>query len=124
MRRVVNSSNRRCDGFSSGKCGFRSCHRPESQRGSTNDNSIGIIIEYGSFRLSLMGDAEPREWAHWLTHSSHLFPDVHVHKSSHHGSINGDTEDGVLRLSPEAVVISVGNGNSYGHLTCRLSSDQ
>lgn len=26
-----------------------------------NDNSIGIAVEYGRFRLSLAGDAEPRE---------------------------------------------------------------
>src|SRR5688572_20898840 len=30
-----------------------------------NDNSVGVIVEYGDFRLSLAGDAEPREWAWW-----------------------------------------------------------
>jgi beta-lactamase superfamily II metal-dependent hydrolase len=81
-----------------------------------NDNSIGIILEYGRFRLSLMGDAEPREWAWWRIHQPSLFaPPVQVHKASHHGSINGDTAEGVMRLAPNAVVISAGLANSYGH---------
>ena len=81
-----------------------------------NDNSIGLVVEYGAFRLSLMGDAEPREWAWWMTHSSVLLaPPVQVHKASHHGSINGDTEAGIAKLAPKAVVISAGPGNSYGH---------
>ena len=33
-----------------------------------NDNSIGLVVEYGAFRLSLAGDAEPREWAWWDVH--------------------------------------------------------
>ena len=81
-----------------------------------NDNSIGVIVEYGAFRLSLMGDAEPREWAWWMTHVPTLFtPPVQVHKASHHGSINGDTEAGIAKLAPKAVVVSAGLGNSYGH---------
>lgn len=81
-----------------------------------NDNSIGLVVEYGSFRLSLMGDAEPREWAWWLTHHRLLLaPPVQVHKACHHGSINGDTQAGLTQLSPKAVVISAGVGNSYGH---------
>lgn len=80
-----------------------------------NDNSIGVVVEYGAFRLSLAGDAEPRQWSWLLTHQRDLLPRVQVHKSSHHGSNNGDTVAGFERLSPEAVVISVGNGNSYGH---------
>jgi hypothetical protein len=80
-----------------------------------NDNSIGVMIEYGSFRLSLAGDAEPRQWSWWLVHQSEPLQEVQVHKASHHGSINGDTADGLARLSPEAVIVSVGVGNSYGH---------
>lgn len=81
-----------------------------------NDNSIGMVIEYGAFRLSLAGDAEPREWAWWLTHHPDQWPpNVQIHKASHHGSINGDTADSTGRVSPEAVVIGVGQGNSYGH---------
>src|SRR4030095_15598273 len=39
-----------------------------------NDNSSGLIVEYGSFRMSLAGDAEQREWAWRLAAHSHLRP--------------------------------------------------
>lgn len=80
-----------------------------------NDNSIGIVVEYGNFRLSLGGDAEPRQWAWWMTHHAELLGPVHVHKASHHGSINGDTAAGIAQLSPDIVVVSAGQGNSYEH---------
>ena len=81
-----------------------------------NDNSIGVVIEYGEFRLSLAGDAEPREWAWWRVHQPEwLQRPVHVHKASHHGSSNGDTVEGITALSPEVVVAGVGAGNTYGH---------
>jgi len=80
-----------------------------------NDNSIGLVAEYGAFRLSLAGDAEPREWAWWRTHDPEWLQPVHVHKASHHGSINGDTAEGIAALSPEVVIVSAGAGNSYGH---------
>jgi competence protein ComEC len=80
-----------------------------------NDNSIGVVVEYGEFRLSLAGDAEPREWAWWRTHASESLRPVHVHKASHHGSSNGDTTEGVALLTPKVVVIGVGAGNTYGH---------
>jgi competence ComEA-like helix-hairpin-helix protein len=80
-----------------------------------NDNSLGVVLEYGTFRLSLAGDAEPREWAWWNTHQPDWLTPVHVHKASHHGSINGDTAAGIAALSPEAIVVSAGQGNTYGH---------
>jgi competence protein ComEC len=80
-----------------------------------NDNSIGVVLEYGAFRLSLAGDAEPREWAWWRTHASNWLRPVQVHKASHHGSMNGDTIEGIAMLTPEMVVIGVGAGNTYGH---------
>ncbi len=80
-----------------------------------NDNSIGVVVEYGDFRAFLGGDAEQRQWAWWLeTHRDRL-GSVHVLKSSHHGSRNGDTRDGLATLSPEVVVIGVGADNPYGH---------
>jgi beta-lactamase superfamily II metal-dependent hydrolase len=77
-----------------------------------NDNSVGAIVEYGPFRLSLAGDAEPPQWAWWLAREQ--FSRVDVHKASHHGSRNGDTPAALVRLSPEVVVVSAGRANSYG----------
>ena len=80
-----------------------------------NNNSVGLMVEYGNFRLSLAGDAEQRQWAWWREqYPDELLP-VDVHKASHHGSSNGDSPTGLSRLSPEVVVISAGRNNSYGH---------
>jgi competence protein ComEC len=80
-----------------------------------NDNSLAVIVEFGSFRLSMVGDAEPTEWAWLLTHQRDLLTKVQVHKSSHHGSDQGDTAAAMAKLAPEAVIINVGEGNGYGH---------
>jgi len=80
-----------------------------------NDNSVGVIVGYGQFRASLLGDAEDRLQAWWLQeHRGRLDP-VAVHKASHHGSRNGDILPMMQRLAPEAVVIGVSANNRYGH---------
>ena len=89
---------------------------PPGQPGwDQNDNSVGLLVEYGTFRLLLAGDAEGRQWEWWLRETAALLQPVHVHKASHHGSRNGDTATALSRLRPEVVVIGVGAGNSYGH---------
>ncbi len=80
-----------------------------------NDNSVGVMIEYGEFRASLTGDAEPRQFDWWLSTVPEAFAQVQVHKASHHGSANGDTEAALARLQPEVVVVSAGANNAYGH---------
>ena len=80
-----------------------------------NDNSVGVMVSYGSFRASLTGDSEGAEWNYW--DGLGVLEPVQVHKASHHGSANGDIPLTMSRLEPETVVISVGAGNSYGHPT-------
>jgi competence protein ComEC len=80
-----------------------------------NDNSIGVIVNYGGFRASLTGDAEAALFAYWLTYHRDLLRPVHIHKASHHGSRNGDTRGGIQALQPEVVVIGVSARNGYGH---------
>lgn len=82
-----------------------------------NNNSVGLIVEYGRFRLSLGGDAEQAQWGWWHTQYPDTFQAVDVHKASHHGSGNGDSAAAMARLSPDVVIISAGRGNSYGHPT-------
>ena len=78
-----------------------------------NDNSVGVVVEYGAFRAALSGDAEDREFGWWIENG--LLELVDVYKASHHGSANGDTQASVDAFAPESVVISAGLGNSYGH---------
>ena len=80
-----------------------------------NDNSVGFLLRYGDFTMSFYGDAE-RDQFEWLldTHPD-LFPDVQVHKSSHHASRNGDIAPVLERIQPEVVLASLGADNRYGH---------
>jgi beta-lactamase superfamily II metal-dependent hydrolase len=80
-----------------------------------NDNVVGLVLSVGSFRLSLGGDAERRQWGWWTKHYPGLLRPVHIHKASHHGSTNGDIPAALSMLSPKTVVISVGQNNGYGH---------
>lgn len=80
-----------------------------------NDNSIGLRVEYGDFVAVLPGDAERAEWDWWLAVHPDLFTDVDVLLASHHGSRNGDTAEGLRHMSPDVVVISLGEDNPYGH---------
>ena len=88
---------------------------PRERAWGHNDNSVGVIIEYGAFRASLTGDAEPRLFDWWIDSVPDQLRDVHVHKASHHGSANGDTDHALGRLRPDVVVVSVGADNRYGH---------
>jgi competence protein ComEC len=80
-----------------------------------NDNSVGVMVEYGDFRASFAGDAEEYLWLHWLETFPEALAPVHLHKASHHGSRNGDILEALQRLQPELVVISAGRDNQYGH---------
>jgi competence protein ComEC len=80
-----------------------------------NENSVGLVVEYGDFRLGLTGDMEHRQFAWWSENHPELLVPVQVYKSSHHGSPNGDSPAVMAAFQPEVVVISVGEGNSFGH---------
>lgn len=78
-----------------------------------NDQSVVVLVEQGSFRALLAGDAEVAEINALL--ATDFLPDVDVLKANHHGSRNGVTPAWLSRTKPEVIVISVGVGNGYGH---------
>ena len=80
-----------------------------------NDNSVGLIIEYGEFRAALTGDAERPQMNWWVENAPELLSQVKVYKSAHHGSENGDSPLSMSTFKPETVIIGAGLGNSYGH---------
>jgi competence protein ComEC len=88
---------------------------PRQQSWGHNDNSVGLVVEYGAFRASLTGDAEARLANWWLATANERLEPVQLHKASHHGSAAGDTDALLARLRPEVVVVSVGAYNRYGH---------
>lgn len=80
---------------------------------SENNNSLGILVERGSFRALLTGDSEVEALNAWM--EAGIIPDVDVLKAAHHGARNGVTPGWIDRTKPEVVVISVGATNGYGH---------
>lgn len=88
---------------------------PGREAWGLNNNSVGLVVEYGEFRATLPGDAESAQWDWWLEKGHVPEGPVELHRASHHGSRNGDTQEGMERLRPETVVIGVGADNQYGH---------
>lgn len=92
---------------------------PGMPRTDQNLNSVGLLVEYGTFRALMTGDSETAETQGWLTKypASFLGP-VDVYKSSHHGAANGDNLPWLGAVRPKNVVVSVGP-NNYGHPTAK-----
>jgi competence protein ComEC len=78
-----------------------------------NNNSVGVLIEFGQFRALYTGDSERPELAEWLRQRQ--ISSVTLVKAAHHGSTNGVTPAWVRKTSPRLVIISVGAGNRYHH---------
>lgn len=79
-----------------------------SEPDDANLSSIVVEISYGNLKYLFMGDAieENEEARNWN--------DVDVLKVGHHGSNTSSSEKFLNQILPEIVVISVGEGNSYG----------
>ena len=80
-----------------------------------NDNSVGIRLVYGDTSFLICGDAGKAEEQAMLDSGVTLESDVYL--ASHHGSEGSSSEAFMRAVSPSAVVISAGAGNSYGHPT-------
>lgn len=85
---------------------------PPAEAASLNDQSVGIVVEYGDFKVLLTGDAETAELEHFLRLG---VPDVTLLKASHHGALDGVSPAWLRTTKPELVVISCGRDNAYGH---------
>ncbi len=85
---------------------------PPAQGASLNDQSVGLIVEYGEFTALLTGDAQVPELEHFLRLG---VPDVTVLKASHHGAEDGVSPAWLGATRPEIVVISCGRDNQHGH---------
>ena len=79
----------------------------------TNANSIVLRLDYGDFSMLFMGDAEAQSEQRLLNKDVEL--KATIIKIAHHGSKYATSEDFVKRAQPEAVIISDGAWNRYGH---------
>ena len=79
-----------------------------------NSASTIALLEYGSAKFLLMGDAEKPEEDWLLDHQSDEL-DADVLKVGHHGSNTSSTDAFLKAVTPKLAVISVGADNLYGH---------
>ena len=90
-----------------------------------NNASIVLLMDYGDFEAFLTGDAEVEVleylYENWEFVSlrglrgSKINGKLEVYKASHHGAENGMHEKLWRKLNPAVSVISVGEGNKFGH---------
>ncbi len=86
---------------------------PVAMYDEPNNTSIVLRLDYGETSFLFTGDAEQAAEADILEEGYDL--DVDVLKAGHHGSDTSSGYQFLREVSPEAVVISVGADNSYGH---------
>ena len=79
-----------------------------------NEASVVVLVQYGSVRFLLMGDAEHGE-ERWLLEHERALLRADVLKVGHHGSGTSSGDDFLDAVDPRLALISVGAGNSYGH---------
>jgi beta-lactamase superfamily II metal-dependent hydrolase len=92
---------------------------------SENDYSIGALLSFGNFDEWIGGDLdgqyETSDWG-YTYHDIELsvapeVGDVDIYKVNHHSSLHSSSVTWLNQLDPEVSIVTVGNGNSYGHPT-------
>ena len=85
---------------------YSNVYGPELKK--SNDLSLAVIIQYGSFKVLFAGDLEGKGWRALLARPEFV-ADLHgvaVFVASHHGRRSGCHEDLFQYLNPQIVVIS------------------
>ena len=80
---------------------------------NVNDNSIILLLVYGSDSFLFTGDCS-RACERELVKTSSNLLDVDVYKAGHHGSSESSNDYFLYAVTPEVVVFSEGKNNSYG----------
>ena len=86
---------------------------PSTITDKNNLNSIVSLLNYKGYEFLFTGDAEKENESEIL--SSCNLPDIEFLKAGHHGSSSSSTDEFIAKLKPEAVAISCGYNNDYGH---------
>ena len=78
-----------------------------------NENSVVMKATYRNVSYLLTGDAEKKAEEAMLAAGANLHADIL--KAGHHGSSTSSTKAFLNAVSPAVIVMSVGEGNEYGH---------
>lgn len=91
------------------------CLAPSSDTlsGDKNEDSMVLLLQYGSFRMLFTGDLEGDAETAIAASGADLSCDVL--KVGHHGSKGASSEEFLAAVSPAFGIISCGKNNRYGH---------
>ncbi|MFU8767933.1 MAG: ComEC/Rec2 family competence protein, partial [Candidatus Methanoperedens sp.] len=92
---------------------FQVLHPSSSFKTDVNENSVVIRATYGNVDFLFTGDCEHSCEQDLLNSGAIL--DSEILKVGHHGSKTSTSNLFLNAVSPEVAVISVGDGNRYGH---------
>ncbi len=81
--------------------------------GSSNENSLCVLFETETCAILITGDRSDFGERMLLRHAE--LPDVDLLIAGHHGSKYSTSEAILQAVTPETVIISVGEDNRYGH---------
>ena len=79
----------------------------------TNNYSITVKLDYGANSFLFMGDAEKIAENEIIEMGYPIQADLI--KLGHHGSMYSSSDEFLDKVNPKYAIISVGEGNSYGH---------
>lgn len=87
----------------------------EYKNDDINNSSIILYVQYGSSSFIFTGDAEKEAEREVVNAYGANTITCDVLKIGHHGSSSSSTDAFLACVSPKYAVISVGEGNEYGH---------
>lgn len=115
-RGVTRRTISRGDVVEAGGVTIEVCHPPqpgwERQR-VRNDDSLVLRIRYGEVELLLTGDAGAEFEGAWRPGDGTAA--IRILKAAHHGSRTSSATAFIEAYRPQAVLISAGRGNPFGH---------
>ena len=86
---------------------------PAEDAGSGNDSCASVLFQRGNCDTLITGDLSADAERQLL--ADYDLPDLEVLIVGHHGSKYSTCEELLTATAPDAAIISVGAGNSYGH---------
>jgi competence protein ComEC len=123
-RKIPIEHETRASGFAwgklEGKFYWPEISSAEPSVAAKNDDSLVLRLQYGRQAMLLPGDAEKGAEHEILAESGPNELQADVLKIGHHGSKNSTTAEFLTAVRPRLAVISVGEGNPYGHPNAQL----
>ncbi|BCS98565.1 DNA internalization-related competence protein ComEC/Rec2 [Desulfoluna limicola] len=82
-------------------------------KGSVNNNSLVLLLEYGGHRILLTGDIMKQAESRLVAEAKEALQ-ADVILIPHHGSTSSSTPEFLARVHPSIAVVSAGQNNRYG----------